>query len=102
MEIRQIEYVVGVVEHGGFTRAADALHVTQPALSEGIARLEAELGVTLFHRVGRRAVLSAAGDAFLEPARQLLRDRSVLTTSVAAVVGLDAGRLDLVALPTLA
>jgi LysR family carnitine catabolism transcriptional activator len=102
MELRQVEYVVGVVEHGGFTRAAGALHVTQPALSEGIARLEAELGVTLFHRVGRRAVLSAAGDAFLEPARQLLRDRSVLTTSVAAVVGLEAGRLDLVALPTLA
>ena len=56
----------------------------------------------LFHRVGRRAVVSAAGEAFLEPARQLLRDRAVLTTSVAAVVGLEAGRLDLVALPTLA
>jgi DNA-binding transcriptional LysR family regulator len=102
MELRQVEYVVGVVEHGGFTRAATALHVTQPALSEGIARLEAELGVALFHRVGRRAVVSAAGEAFLEPARRLLRDRAVLTTSVAAVVGLEAGRLDLVALPTLA
>lgn len=102
MELRQIEYVVGVVDHGGFTRAAAALHVTQPALSEGVARLEAELGVTLFHRVGRTAVLAAAGEAFLEPARQLLRDRAVLTTSVAAVVGLVAGRLDLVALPTLA
>lgn len=102
MELRQIEYVVGVVEHGGFTRAARALHVTQPALSEGIARLEAELGVALFHRVGRRAIISAAGAAFLEPARQLLRDRTVLTTSVAAVAGLDAGRLDVVALPTLA
>jgi LysR family transcriptional regulator, carnitine catabolism transcriptional activator len=102
MELRQVEYVVGVVEHGGFTRAAEALHVTQPALSEGIARLEHELGVELFHRVGRRAVISAAGEAFLEPARQLLRDRAVITTSVAAVVGLDAGRLDLVALPTLA
>ncbi len=102
MELRQVEYVVGVVEHGGFTRAARALHVTQPALSEGIARLETELGVALFHRVGRRAVISAAGEAFLEPARQLLRDRAVLTTSLAAVVGLEAGRLDLVALPTLA
>ncbi len=102
MEIRQIEYVVGVVEHGGFTRAASALHVTQPALSEGVARLEAELGVQLFHRVGRRAVISAAGTAFLEPARQLLRDRAVLATSVAAVAGLATGTLDLVALPTLA
>jgi LysR family transcriptional regulator, carnitine catabolism transcriptional activator len=101
MELRQVEYVVGVVDHGGFTRAAVVLHVTQPALSEGVARLEAELGVGLFHRVGRRAVLSAAGEAFLEPARQLLRDRAVLTASVAAVVGLASGRLDLVALPTL-
>jgi DNA-binding transcriptional LysR family regulator len=102
MDLRQAEYVVGVVDHGGFTRAASALHVTQSALSDAIARLEAELGVELFHRVGRRAVLSAAGAAFLEPARQLLRDRSVLLTSVAAVAGLDAGRLDVVALPTLA
>ena len=102
MELRQVEYVVGVVDHGGFTRAARALHVTQPALSEGIARLEAELGVPLFHRVGRRAILSAAGAAFLEPARQLLRDRTVLTTTIAAVAGLEAGTLDLVALPTLA
>jgi LysR family transcriptional regulator, carnitine catabolism transcriptional activator len=102
MEIRQVEYVVGVVEQGGFTKAAAALHVTQPALSEGVARLEAELGVQLFHRVGRRAVVSAAGAAFLEPARQLLRDRAVLLTSVAAVVGLETGQLDLVALPTLA
>lgn len=102
MELRQVEYVVGVVDHGGFTRAANALHVTQSALSDGVARLESELGVALFHRVGRRAVLSAAGTAFLDPARQLLRDRAVLTTSVAAVTGLEAGRLDVVALPTLA
>ncbi len=102
MEFRQIEYVVGAVEHGGFTRAARALHVTQPALSEGIARLEAELGVALFDRVGRRVLPTAAGTAFIEPARQLLRDRTVLRASVAAVIGLTAGRLDLVALPTLA
>lgn len=102
MEIRQLEYVVGVVDEGGFTRAADALHVTQPALSDGIRRLEAELGLELFHRVGRRAVLSAAGEAFVDPARQVLRDLGVLRTSVAAVAGLTAGTLDVVALPTLA
>jgi DNA-binding transcriptional LysR family regulator len=102
MEVRQLEYVVGVVEEGGFTRAAEALHVTQPALSEGIRRLEAELGLELFHRVGRRALLSAAGEAFVEPARRVLRDLGVLRTSVAAVAGLTAGSLDVVALPTLA
>src|SRR5437763_1082144 len=59
-------------------------------------------GLAMFHRVGRRAVLSSAGEAFLEPARQVLRDLGVLRTSVAAVGGLTAGTLDLVALPTLA
>ena len=52
--------------------------------------------------MGRRALLSSAGEAFLEPARQVLRDLGVLRTSVAAVGGLTAGTLDLVALPTLA
>jgi DNA-binding transcriptional LysR family regulator len=102
MEIRQLEYVVGIVEHGGFGRAAAALHVTQPALSEGVARLERELGVRLFDRVGRRALPTAAGDAFLDPARRVLRDLGVLRASVAAVTELQAGTLELVSLPTLA
>ena len=53
MDLRQLEYVVAVVDHGGFTRAADALLVAQPSLSQGVRTLEAELGVPLFHRLGR-------------------------------------------------
>ena len=102
MEIRQVEYALAVVDHGGFTRAAAALHVSQPSLSQGVAKLEAELGLPLFHRLGRRVTLTAAGDAFLDPARRLLRDADVAARSVAAVKGLEVGRLDLVALPTLA
>src|SRR5215471_18302290 len=102
MEVRQLEYVVGVVDEGGFTRAAETLHVTQPALSDGIRRLEAELGVDLFHRVGRRAVLSAAGEAFVGPARQALRDARSAREAAAAVRGLTAGRLEIATLPTLA
>lgn len=97
-----MEYAVAVVDHGGFTRAADALYVSQPSLSQGVARLEAELGTTLFHRVGRRVVLTAAGEAFLEPARQVLRDVRTIRDAVGAVAGLAGGQLDLVALPTLA
>src|ERR1051326_5442830 len=102
MELRQMEYAVAVVEHGGFTRAADALFVSQPSLSQGVAKLETELGTPLFHRVGRRVVLTAAGEAFLEPARQVLRDVRTIRATVDAVSGLAAGQLDLVALPTLA
>jgi len=102
MELRQVEYVVGVVDAGTFTAAAAALHVSQPSLSQGIARLEAELGTPLFHRVGRGVVLSAAGEAFLGPARRMLREARLASESVAAVAELGSGTLDLVALPTLA
>jgi DNA-binding transcriptional LysR family regulator len=102
MELRQVEYVVGVIDHGGFTRAAAELHVTQPSLSQGIRTLEAELGVALFHRLGRSVTLTSAGAAFEAPARQLLRDVRTVTAAVAAVRGMLAGTLDLVALPTLA
>jgi DNA-binding transcriptional LysR family regulator len=102
MDLRQVEYVVGVVDHGTFTAAAARLHVSQPSLSQGIGRLEAELGTPLFHRVGRGAVLSAAGEAFLGPARRMLREARLARESVEAVSELEAGTLDLVALPTLA
>ena len=102
MELRQVEYVVGVVDAGTFTAAAAELHVSQPSLSQGIARLEAELGTPLFHRVGRGAVLSAAGEAFVGPARRMLREARLARDSVEAVAELDSGTLDLVALPTLA
>jgi LysR family carnitine catabolism transcriptional activator len=102
MERRQIEYAVGVADHGGFVRAARALHVAQPSLSQGVARLEAELGALLFHRLGRSVTPTDAGLAFLGPARQVLADLQVLETSVAATSGLERGMLAICALPTLA
>src|SRR3954452_22961195 len=102
MDLRQLEYVVAVVDEGGFTRAADSLLVAQPSLSQGIRTLETELGVALFHRLGRRVELTAAGEALLDPARRMLRDAATARAAVADVVGLTAGRLDLAALPTLA
>jgi DNA-binding transcriptional LysR family regulator len=84
------------------TRAAESEHVSQPSVSQAVRELEAELGTHLFHRVGRRVVLTAAGEALVEPARQALRDVETGRAAVEAVAGLTAGRLDLVALPTLA
>ena len=102
MELRQLEYVVAVVDHGTFTRAAEAVHVAQPTLSQGIRALEIELGVELFHRIGRRVVLADAGAAFVGPARQTLRDAAMAVEAVAAVRGLRGGRLVVATLPTLA
>ncbi|MEZ5145295.1 MAG: LysR family transcriptional regulator [Acidimicrobiales bacterium] len=102
MDLRQLAYVVAVVDHGGFTRAAEAVHVTQPSLSQAVKALEAELGVELFLRTGRDVVLTAAGEALLGPARQALRDAANARAAVAEVAGVRAGHLDVVCLPTLA
>jgi LysR family carnitine catabolism transcriptional activator len=102
MELRQADYVLAVIDHGSFTAGARALDVSQPSLSEGIRRLEDELGVRLFHRVGRHVVLTDAGHAFEAPARRLVRERALAFEAVGAVRGLAEGTLDVVALPTLA
>lgn len=101
MELRQIDYVLAVVDHGTFTAAAASIPVSQPALSQGIRSLELELGIELFHRVGRGVVLSPAGRAFVPPARQLQAVHAAVVGAVAAVADLDGGTLDLVSLPTL-
>jgi DNA-binding transcriptional LysR family regulator len=102
MDIRRLRLFVAVVDEGGFTRAAEAEHVSQPSVSQAIRELETELGTPLFHRVGRGVVLTPAGEALLEPARQTMRDVDTAREAVAAVAGLEAGRLDVCSLPTLA
>ncbi|MEZ0095394.1 LysR family transcriptional regulator [Streptacidiphilus sp. EB129] len=99
MDARQLEYFLAVVEHGGFTRAADALHITQPALSQAVRALERDLGAQLFERAGRGVVLSAAGTALVGPARTVVLDLQSARTAVESVVGLVAGRVDLVVQP---
>lgn len=101
MDLRQAAYVVAVVDHQTFTAAAASIPVSQPALSQAIASLERELGADLFHRIGRQVVLTPAGEAFVDPARRMLRDAEVARAAVADVAGLTSGRLDIVALPTL-
>ncbi|WP_320785118.1 LysR family transcriptional regulator [Streptomyces sp. CRN 30] len=97
MERRQLEYFVAIVEHGGFTAAARALHVAQPSLSRAVGNLERDLGVTLFHRVGRRAVLSTAGEALAERARLVLRDFQALRAAARALGEGPVGRVDVAA-----
>lgn len=102
MDLRQLEYVIAVVDEGGFTRAARSVHVSQPALSQAVRSLERDLGVELFNRSGRTVALTSAGEALLGPARQALRDARSAREAIDEVKGLTAGRLDLVCLATLA
>ncbi|PTX97941.1 LysR family transcriptional regulator [Opitutus sp. ER46] len=72
MELHQLRYLVAVAESGNFTRAAERCNVTQPSLSQQIINLEQEVGHKLFHRLGRKAVLTEAGATFLQRAKRIL------------------------------
>ncbi|MEO6569216.1 MAG: LysR family transcriptional regulator [Opitutaceae bacterium] len=72
MELHQLRYALAVSDTGNFTRAAERSHITQPSLSQQIINLEREVGHKLFHRLGRKAVLTEAGAVFLERARRIL------------------------------
>lgn len=73
MDIRQLNYFVGIAECGSMMKAAERLHVAQPALSVQMSSLEAQLGVTLMRRSSRGVELTEAGRALYERATQLLR-----------------------------
>ena len=100
MDIRQLKYFLAVVDHNGFSRAANQLMVAQPSLSQAIASFERELGMPLFHRIGRSVVLSAAGEALVGPARVVLRDLDEATATMRELKGLRGGRIDLVTMPS--
>ncbi len=102
MNSQRLAYFVAVVDHGGFTAAARAVYVSQPALSLAVKELEMELGTPLFDRVGRGVRLTSAGEALLGPARQVALDLESGRSAVAAVTGLLTGSLALASLPTLA
>ena len=72
MELRQLVYFDAVVRYGGFSRAAERLHIAQPAVSAQIRRLETELGTTLLQRTTRRVALTHAGELFLARTRRVL------------------------------
>jgi DNA-binding transcriptional LysR family regulator len=92
MELRQLRYFVTVADYGHFGRAAEALHIVQPAVSQQVARLERELGIELFDRSRRQITLTPDGQAFLSHARRVL-DASGQAARAAA--GLAAGQTGL-------
>lgn len=102
MDLRHLTYLLAVADHGGFSAAAKAIFVSQPALSLAVKQLEDELGVELLHRLGRGVRLTPAGAALVGPARQVLRDVETARAEVSAIAALVSGSLALGSLPTLA
>ncbi|MEW6167747.1 MAG: LysR family transcriptional regulator [Pseudomonadota bacterium] len=93
MELRHLRYFVAVADARHFTRAAEALGIGQPPLSQQIQALERELGTALFTRLPRGVRLTAAGTAFYEDARRILRDAERAAERVRRVARGELGRL---------
>lgn len=100
MLLRHIRYFLAVAEQGNFTRAAEALHVSQPTLSQQIKQLEDALGAPLFDRSGRRVQLTDAGEAWMRYARLALQDLDAGARAIHDVATLARGHLRLAMTPT--
>ncbi|MFJ4657864.1 LysR family transcriptional regulator [Nocardia sp. NPDC088792] len=92
-DLRRVRYFLAVAEHKHFGRAADALHITQPALSQQIKALERELGVELLTRNGRTFALTPAGIALHEGGQQMLTAAAELERVVRARAAGRSGEL---------
>ncbi|MEV4437750.1 transcriptional regulator CynR [Streptomyces sp. NPDC049577] len=100
LELRHLRYLLAVAEQGNFTRAAEALHISQPTLSQQIKQLERTVGVQLLDRTGRTVRLTDAGDVYVRHARRALRDLAAAERAVHDVQDLSRGHLRLAVTPT--
>ncbi len=93
MDFRALRYFVAVAEELHFTRAAERLYIAQPALSEQVRRLEAELGVELLRRTTRKVELTPAGEEFLARARRILAEADEALADASRAARGETGRL---------
>lgn len=93
VDLKQLHYAVTLAKHRNFARAAEALDMSQPALSRSISGLEAELGVQLFTRGARGAEPTPVGERFLLRSALLLRDAGELEREVRLIQGAETGLL---------
>lgn len=100
LSIRHLRAFVAVAEHGSLTRAAEALFVTQSALSLTIQHLEQHLGLQMFDRSTRRLDMTSAGDDFLPTARRLLHDFDSSIKEMRALGRRERGRVGVAAVPS--
>lgn len=93
MEIRQLEYFLTVTQAGSFTRAAERLFVSQPAITNAVRSLEEELGIQLFDRSQKQALLTAEGRIFASHVEQLMHGISNTLEEIRAIKDLASGVL---------
>lgn len=93
MEIRHLQYVLELARLRSFTKAAEALHISQPTLSKMIKNLEEELGVDLFIRIGKRVELTDAGIVILKQAQPIIDSFNNLTRELNDLTNLNKGSI---------
>lgn len=93
VELTPLRQFIAICEHGHMTRAAEAIGVTQPALSAMLKKLEAEVGADLLHRTGRGVEVTDAGRVFLDHAREAVHRADAAVEAVGALVGLEQGSI---------
>jgi DNA-binding transcriptional LysR family regulator len=102
MDLRLLRFFVAVIDHGGVTRAAEAMFIAQPSVSQALRTLEQRLGVDLFERVGRNLELTPAGRELEVRARGVLAQVEDVRDDVSAVARAERGRITVSAVSTLA
>ena len=95
VQLAQLRALQAVVRHASFSRAAEELHLTQPAVSMQIRQLEGTVGLPLLERVGKRAFLTQAGEVLLAHATRALRELQTGLELVQQLRGVVAGRIRL-------
>jgi DNA-binding transcriptional LysR family regulator len=102
MNLHHLRIFAAVAEQRGFSRAAAALHISQPAVSKAVQQLERQVGVPLVERAGRASRLTAAGEQLAARARELFGVESAAEEELRALRGLEAGSLRVGASTTIA
>lgn len=102
LNLHHLRVFAAVAEQRGFSRAASALRLSQPAVSKAVRQLEREVGVPLVERAGRASRLTAAGDRLATRARELLGVEAAAEEELRALRGLEAGSLRVGASTTIA
>lgn len=93
MDIRQMQYLIEVARFKSFTKAAEALYITQPTISKTIKSMEDELGVVLFDRVGKKIVLTDAGQIIVGQAQQIVTSFQNLVAELDDLRNLKKGHI---------
>lgn len=93
MELKELEHFLAVVQHGGFSKAASNIYVSQPTLSKSIKKLEASLGVTLFERSTRKLVLTDAGELVYNQAMKIISATNELQEALDDLLNIPSGEI---------